>query len=125
METTRHTTTTEGKEISFKVRQPYYTPPSNDRTMFNSFYESENKKFAVSWTEIWHDKGQAPVSRFGIQVYEHYDNGYIGEQYFDFYDTKKEAEEALALKKTLTPRAPEAFKMTIGYADVFLIENNK
>ena len=117
----RSTITTQGKTVSFSVDLHYYLPlPNADKsTIFNGHFK--DSKFCVAYTKVVHDCGYHDVMRWGTPSLEHYDNGNVGYQCFNYFNNEDDALEDYNARKKLTRKD---FTKTIAYADVFLIENN-
>lgn len=112
---TINTTTTQGKKISFKVDGVYYTKENKDELFDGEF--NQDHKYCVAYTTIKHDKGWKEENKFGTPSIVQYDNGLVGYQNFNFLDYKETAEALYNHLKKLSPKVG-----TIGYADVFLFE---
>lgn len=114
---TRHTTTTEGRHICFKVDNRYYTPTCSKSLVFDGSFKGH--KFCVCYTKVCNDSGYREETYFGTPRLKHYDNGLVGYQNMNFFNDKKEAEEDFKARNKLTPKLG-----VCAYADVFLVENN-
>ena len=107
---------TDGKSHSFKVNDKYYPPYSNTNGLFSKF-----KKCAccVLYTELKDDYGE--VENPAIPCLIPYNNGVVGYQSYNFYDTIEEGKEELKKYSKLSPKMG-----TIAYVDVWLaINDNK
>ena len=117
----RSTITTQGKKISFSVDSNYYLPLSNadKSTIFDGHFK--DSEFCVAYTRVVHDCGYHDVMMWGTPSLEYYDNGNVGYQCFNYFNSKDEALEDYNARKKLTRKD---FTKTLAYADVFLVENN-
>lgn len=106
---TRTTTTTEGKRVSFKYDGTYYLPTSD----FSDFKDITTSPFLVAYTTVKGDRGTRIVGNY----IEEYDNGLVGYQNFQCFDTLDEANKDFELKKKLTPKLG-----VYAYCDVFIIK---
>lgn len=117
---TRTIITTQGKSITFKLADKlYYTPSVSKAIIFDDNFK--NYKYCVAYTKIKRDCGYRDVIRWGTPSLEYYDNGNIGYQCFNYFNDINEATKDFKGRKKLSPKS---FTNTIGYGDVFLIENN-
>ena len=113
----RKTITTECKEIKFQYDGDYYVNGLDKSIAFQGYYK--DFKYCVCYTKIVHDKGLRSGMSFGSPCIEHYDNGLVGYQNFNFFNDETDAKEDFKLRKKLTTKVG-----VIGYADVFLIKND-
>ena len=103
----RTATTTEGKQVSFKYDGTYYLPTSDFKGITTS-------PFLVAYTTVKGDRGTRIVGNY----IEEYDNGLVGYQNFQGFDTLDEAYKDFELKKKLTPKLG-----VYAYCDVFIIKS--
>ena len=98
----------DGKKRTFSCEEPYYTIDNVDKEdVFSGFPKA---KACVSYTEVKYDTG------IDGETFAHYNNGLVGYQNFNFFNTLEEAEKDCKKRKKLTPKIG-----TEGYCDVFLI----
>ena len=116
---TRHTITTEGKQISFTIDKDYYVIGGNKKNVFDGSFR--NMPYCVAYTSVYRDRGHRMENRWGTPAWVEYDNGIFGGQNFNFFKDKNEAIEDFKNRQKLTPKC---FKSTFAYADVFFIEND-
>lgn len=98
--------------LTFKTEGRYYTPADAPKEeIFEGF---RNAACCVVATKVVHDKGTRIISRYGVPSSEYYDNGLVGYQGFDFYDTLEEGRQHLKWKQQVGNKT---------YVDIFLVIN--
>ena len=114
---------TNGKKYTFKVDKNYYTPEKgNKANVFDiGFEEFKHKKYAVAFTLVTIDKGERCENYFGVPRCVAYNNGWVGYQEFDYFDTKEEAECYVETRKQIVGKTCDDIST---FADIFLVENN-
>ena len=115
----RSTTSTEGKNIAFTCNKDwYFVPPftEEDKNFILKAFD-ETHPFAIVYTEVVRDCGMTFHEHMWYS--EPFDNGPVGWQNINLYNTEEEARKELALIQKLTPKVG-----TIGYCDVFLVSNS-
>ena len=115
----RETTSTEGKRVSFKIDETYYTPGHDKSLVFNGSFK--NFKYCVCYTNVYRDRGHRFENRWGSPAWVEYDNGVFGGQNRNYFNDSEEAIKDFKNRQKLTPKQ---FKSTFAYADVFFVENN-
>lgn len=112
---TRTTQTTEGKRITFTCNDGWYLVPQvtaeEKRELFSLSCKGDS--YCIAYTTISHDKGIN-----GLTL-EHFDNGLVGWQNYDFFKTEEEAKREFELKSRLSSKVG-----VVGYCDVFLISKD-
>lgn len=115
----RSTTSTEGKKIAFTCNKGvYFVPPFTDEDkdfILKAF--DETHPFAIVYTQVIGDWGMTFPEHLWYSV--PFDNGPVGWQNINLYDTEEEARKELVLIQKLTPKVG-----TIGYCDVFLVSKD-
>lgn len=104
----------DGKTYTFKVDLPYHTEECHDA---EEIFKGSACKYAVLYTEIKEDKGERLTSWFGMPKWEKYDNGLVGYQQGQLFDTYDEMMHDYKLRKRLVPKVG-----TVAYCDVFCVE---
>ena len=110
---------TDGKKYEFQTEGEYY-PPNSDA---NELFKPDFTKFAccVLYTKLRRDDGYKDGMRWGSPSWEYYDNGVVGYQNGQFYETIEEGKQHLENYSQLSPKIG-----TIAYVDVWLaINDNK
>jgi hypothetical protein len=115
----RHSTSTEGKHLSFKIDEDYYIPGHDKALIFNGIFE--NIKYCVCYTSVYRDRGHRMENRWGSPAWVEYDNGVFGGQNCNYFSNKEEAIKDFKNRQKLTPKC---FKSTFAYTDVFFVEND-
>jgi hypothetical protein len=105
---------TQGKKVTFKVDGSYLT--KDDGTVFEGFFSGH--KYCVAYTTVKHDRGMKETHLWGSPTIEHYDNGNVGYQNFNYFNDKEEAVRDYNGRSVLSPKLG-----VVAYADVFLFEN--
>lgn len=95
----------------FEVDDNYIPPLSCTKSIF----EGDKSKFAAAilYTKVVRDKGHTDDLK-------KYDNGLVGYQCIDYFDSLKEAKEKLPTYEALTPKVG-----VVDYIDIWLANNNK
>lgn len=107
---TRTTNSTEGKRVSFSYTGKYYLPDTDKKEFFKGII---NEPYIVAYTTIRYDKG----TYINSTRLTEYDNGFVGHQSFQGFNTLEDAREDYELRKRLTRKYG-----VHAYCDVFLIE---
>jgi hypothetical protein len=109
-----------GKKHEFKTDGVYFCPNSDTNEIFDGGYSSKFNA-AILYTKIVEDKGYKVTNRYGIPYTENYNNGLVGYQCLNYYDTIEEAQRELVSYKELSPKVG-----VVAYVDVWLaINKNK
>ena len=104
----------DGKTYTFRVDLPYHTEDSYDA---EEIFKGWAQKYAVLYTEIKEDKGEELVERWGLPRLEKYDNGLVGYQQGQLFDTYDEMMRDFKIRQKLVPKVGD-----VAYCDVFCVE---